>query len=439
MPKRTWEINIKGQSHIVRLDHGYSSGKCEIWLDDQLIVKEKKLYDYGSQHRFSIEGESCELGIITNGITFDYYLLVGKTPISAKEDSHRRLLTSAIQNAYSESLFWQKLTILTGLDDNWKSGLNGFGRHRLIGYIRDYLVIITGGKAQQAATRIISILIRHAPIDNNDPARAKLKADLLAKQVTTQKQYLKKHTGVETSFSVITLPYSPQKDDAEAIFKKINTIVHIVSKYASPLPRNVCEGPTCKQRVGQDLHLTLINNYLVYLCGDCIKEIPLEAKRREEEHLKASPDLLKGVSAGIITAILCGFPWALVAFYLDRVTAFFSVLIFLAVMKAMTIAGAKLTKLSLLLDGLITMAGIVWGVYLTIILNTIKHTRAFTLETFQLAWQTMGADRGLLVFSLLIGFIVTVPFMWDIWSNHKLRLTRAYNPNVEIVEPTNSL
>ncbi len=55
MAERIWEINIQGQAHKVRLEHGTISGRRKIGLDDRLIITDKHLVDYGSQHPFTIK------------------------------------------------------------------------------------------------------------------------------------------------------------------------------------------------------------------------------------------------------------------------------------------------------------------------------------------------------------------------------------------------
>jgi len=147
MADLTWEINIAGNSHTIRLKHGYFSGKREIWLDGQTIVKDRKLFDSGSIHQFSIDSSSCELGIYTNGITFGYHLLLDGLPIEAtgNQPKKKSYLPKAV---VSENKYWRDLAAISRLSYIPVPNNRGFGRHRLIGYVRNYLVTVRFGFLQ---------------------------------------------------------------------------------------------------------------------------------------------------------------------------------------------------------------------------------------------------------------------------------------------------
>jgi hypothetical protein len=73
MTQRIWTFQLEdGSSHTVQLEHGYFSGKREIYLDNEFILEDKKMIDTGSAHSFQINGHICTVHIRTTGFSFKY-------------------------------------------------------------------------------------------------------------------------------------------------------------------------------------------------------------------------------------------------------------------------------------------------------------------------------------------------------------------------------
>jgi hypothetical protein len=76
MATRHWTLQLDGETHKVRLEHGYWLGMRQIWIDDKLVERSRNLIDFGSIHPIEIGKHCCELGVTTNGFTYDFYLLL---------------------------------------------------------------------------------------------------------------------------------------------------------------------------------------------------------------------------------------------------------------------------------------------------------------------------------------------------------------------------
>ena len=54
MATRHWTLQFDGEIHTVRLEHGFWLSSRQIWIDDKLVEKSRKMMDYGSRHVFKI-------------------------------------------------------------------------------------------------------------------------------------------------------------------------------------------------------------------------------------------------------------------------------------------------------------------------------------------------------------------------------------------------
>jgi hypothetical protein len=76
MAKKVWVFDVKGERHIVELEHGFWSGKRDILVDGVPFYSGSKVYDTGSVHQFDISGVPCVLRIKGKAISFGYELYV---------------------------------------------------------------------------------------------------------------------------------------------------------------------------------------------------------------------------------------------------------------------------------------------------------------------------------------------------------------------------
>ena len=80
MAQKTWQFELEDGTHKVDLEHGVFSGKRNIRVDGNTILKSAELghlvFDTGGVYEFDINSHPCAVIIRTNGITFNYDLAV---------------------------------------------------------------------------------------------------------------------------------------------------------------------------------------------------------------------------------------------------------------------------------------------------------------------------------------------------------------------------
>ena len=76
MAKKVWVFEVKGERHIVELEHGFWSGKRDIVVDGVPFYSGSKFYDTGSVHSFNISGVPCVLRIKVPAFGVSYELYV---------------------------------------------------------------------------------------------------------------------------------------------------------------------------------------------------------------------------------------------------------------------------------------------------------------------------------------------------------------------------
>ncbi len=81
MPKKTWNVEIDGKSHIVEMEHGSLFGGKVIKLDGNpfdknLLQRKNGLQLTGSEDRFQVDGHEVAVYAYSNGFKFKYDLAV---------------------------------------------------------------------------------------------------------------------------------------------------------------------------------------------------------------------------------------------------------------------------------------------------------------------------------------------------------------------------
>lgn len=60
MGKKKWNIKVGERDYNVGIEHGYLSGKRVITLNEEVVYRGSNPLDFGSQHKFEIDGHSVE-------------------------------------------------------------------------------------------------------------------------------------------------------------------------------------------------------------------------------------------------------------------------------------------------------------------------------------------------------------------------------------------
>lgn len=431
MTKLTWEVNINQKPHTIQLDHGYFTGKRKIQVDGLEIVNEKMVFDFGSQHQFTIDSSSFDLVITTNGLTFEHYLLQDGVQITARGKRDRK--NKSKRSYLAELEYWKKLAEVSGLNYVPFPNVSGWARHRLFGHIHGYLTVVRFVYANNVGIGI-SVLVRFATIPNPDKAQKQLKSEL-KKSIVSGNAYIDRSLVIQNNFASIMLPYHFDKDTPDGVFSKIESFVKVISNYAHPLSSDKCEGAECRFRFGNKLRLAFTNGFPEYLCEDCAERIPQVLRKRMEEH-KSKPDkLVEGIVAGLIVMVGGGIIWALVAVIFDRILAVLAAGMFILALKAMDKVGTKRTRTSMVAASILGMLGAALGTYLSFVFFIIKaYPDHVSIEILYVAWQSMWDDKRMLYTSFLFGLLGILPYLWLVWSSQKHQQSSMINPVVEQVD-----
>jgi hypothetical protein len=433
MAKRTWSFEIDGKLHDVRLDFGLIPGR-QIWLDGNLINKGRNTLESGSEYHFAIDNQPVELGIVSTPAGYDFYLRVQNKFISARENSKQKIRKQIVKK-FEERQKWIDIGREYGLEYVPMPLTPYVFQHRLIGYIDDFLVLVSVASKSSGENSIPGyyLLIRHAPIDpekekeikNNDEIKTMLK------DVGIQPGWLELNPGLTTLFINSGNKKDVQFESLECLLSCFRTL----ARNLRPSMAGKCEGAYCTSRFYQDLTLTVVNGYPYAMCQSCIDSIDSIGKRAKEEYKQQPNNLLKGSLYGLGAAAVGAIVWALVFIFLDRIGAAFAIFIFFMVAKAMDYAKTKRSFLSLFIASLISLLGSIAGTYLGIAGYLLKEGKLEPTwsEIFDLA-KFIIENPEIMNDTILFALVGLVPYLFLIWNANRKNLSMYFKPEVELVK-----
>lgn len=433
MADLTWTVDVENTMHVIRLRHTWLGGRRTIWVDDQLVEQEKKLLDYGSFHFLKIDNAVFELRITTNGITYFYFLLQNGLPIPSDRQKQKGIQTQDLQNHrhLGNQSYWNDLGNALNLSYFPNPNAALAWQNRLIGSMHGYIVVVQQTLFSRSNRLTCVILVHHArPLASDAGTRIRSDhriTELLANMKHTREAF--EHTPSQTW---IYLPII-KRETAEALAQRIRTFLSVVFMHTPPPREDLCESPECKQRLGTENDLVLVNGVPVFLCQDCINEIPEQGKRAEKEYRSAPNNFLPGLVVGIGIALLGAMIWAAMAILLDIVAAVISAVILVWILREMDRAGTKRSGRSLALAVLLTIISVTLGSIATLFFVYIRQGAPISPETILYSFNTTfqrGSILGLAYFFTLLG---AAPVLWSIWSQQKGGLSQSFTPYVETV------
>lgn len=432
MPTRTWQLSLDGKPYQIILKHGAFSGKREIWVNGESVMKARITIDGGSEHHFTVGTHPAEIGIVAN-LTwkYEFYLLVDGQLQFALEEK-KPIIGKRTKAKLDERNKWQNMGQTFGLEYHPLEVKSFIYQPRLLGFYRNFLVQIQPGfmRAGEAYVPGVQVLIRHFELDEE-----KIKTIKKEKQIEAFLRETKFPQGLEiyrsaTSFFIRIL----NKKGAQKLEETIAQFLALIPQFIHPLSPEKCEGAMCKQRVGQDLRLTIINNAPLLMCDSCIGEIEGLAKQTEEAYQQAPSHLLKGLLYGAGGALAGAMIWALVMIFLDSIGAVFAAVILLFVVRLMDKAGTKRTITSALLAALLSLGGAVVGTYFGILGILLKEGKlVITLDRLLRIAIQMFSEPELLWQPIFFALIGIIPYTFLFWSASRKGLKRFFAPEVEVI------
>jgi hypothetical protein len=306
MARRTWEVKLEGIRHIIQLGHGVVSGKREIWVDDDLVESSQQLFDFGSLHAFTIDQHPCELGIVTNGVTFDYYLTTDGEFIESNEEiASGKQPGRLVRKRLEEATLWQNLQRIANLQRIRVPEALVLGQHRPIGRLSNYVIMLQHGYIVQTHQIVIVTLIRHAPLLDLKATKAKIQRDPAIERLLGKRRIRQGYLEVQELFTLISLPHHLQKQSTSQIESWLNEIIQALAAYVHPVPDDTCEW--CESKPEEQL--TLVNGIPLHLCSSCSSGVALKGEEAKNKCEAAPTRLLQGSLAGLGVAIVGSLLW----------------------------------------------------------------------------------------------------------------------------------
>ena len=436
MAERTWEFDIDNRQHTVRLFHGVWSGKRRIWVDDELIVEAQNLIDGGSRHAFLIAKHPCEVGITTNGVTFDYHFIVDGLVVPALQGSKKRQSRQQ-KAAIQDSEYWRTLSQATGLDYRPIPQAQGVYSHRLVGKVNDFLVVVQYLQKENTHIPLVGVLVRYAmPPLAIESIKAQLSEEpriqaLLGKRIK-QKDVL----DVQEYYALVTLLCNQKKETAPQLADRILSFVRVLTSYTRPVPENVCENINCHFQGTNPLELVLLNGFPRFMCHSCVEGLGQLGEKAKENYRALPNRLLPGALAGLAGMFVGGILWAAITILFDRIGAVFAALIMLGIIKLMDWRQTKRSVWSLLIATSYTMGAVIIGTYLAILWYGYQKLGTplpedFSLKMWQIMWQTPKVlNSALIISGIGVAYTVFVAVF-----NQKRALRSYFKPHIEIIKP----
>jgi hypothetical protein len=433
MAKCKWVFEINGKNHEVLLKFGLFSGR-QILLDGNLINKGRNTFEMGSEFQFLVDDYNADLGIVSTATGYEYYLRINNEFVFPSNTKNKKIGKST-SKIFEERQKWENLGAKHEMKYCPLSNTPFAFRHRLIGYIQNFLVIIGVGSRRVGDNSIpgFYIQIRHAPIDSE---RSKdIKSNEIIKKTLKEMKVSVDWLEINPELSSLFITSGFKKASEIEAVERLFSFFYVISPFLRPALSGKCEGAECKSPFYKDLTLTLINGLPYAMCDECIDRIEDITKRAEEEYKNQPSNLLKGSLYGLAATTLGAIVWALVFIFLDRIGAVFAVLIFFIVVKAMDYAKTKRTFVSLMIASLLALAGSIAGTYIGIAGYLFKKGELeLTLNGFIELAKFLLEEPELINQTIVFALVGLVPYLFITWSGNRKIMNLVFKPDVELVK-----
>ena len=435
MATRHWTLHLDGETHTVRLEHGYWSGSCQIWVDDKLFEKSRRFIDFGSARTFEIKDHHCELGIATNGFTYDFHLSVDGVFVLSDEDLAKDKKPGPIIRAILDTRdYWQSLERLTGMKNFPDGGEPNERTHRLVGRVEGHFVLVRDG----------GVVVTFGPGVDKKNALAQIKADPSIAQLHFAGK-LKDCLQVRERMAYALLKYDTAKISAEQFAQQLFIFVRIIARWTCPHPLTTCDLWSCKRKTREINTLVLINDVPHLLCDDCVKTLPQLGEAMKHE-VEAQPEhFWRGTAAALVSSVVYGLVWGVVWALLEQVSlgsvgAFLFIGAFVASTWAMQKVDALPTWKTILSALLFSTLGVVLGIYQHEVIALLVHGSALSLaDALSSSWLTLRQSPDQLRFFIIPHLLISAVGIADYAMKTLNWMKQLSNPQVEIVGDIHSI
>lgn len=432
MPNRTWTVKLDGVRHTITLYHGFFTGTRRIMVDGEVLVDTRKFADFGSLHHFMAGQTPCEIGILTNGLRYDYYLVAGDSLVKPENAQ----LSAMVKRFETELTFWKELARLTGLrpaldPDNLSASLMN-----LYGEINGYQVMVARRLISPSLRPVLTVFVRHAPVADPAAAARDFTGDAELTQLLGKSLRQKGVISMGAEAKLVNLQLDPKKENPKAAAEKVRTVVRAAGRVAGRRGKPRCQNSHCKNPDSDSLQLILLNGLPYTLCADCLAALPAETEQAQREYQKSSrrlgTGLLIGLGVTLATALLMAGLYLAVRvdlLFLVPFTAFVLTLLLAGR------AGVRSSALMLLLSALLSMGGMIFSVYLLYLDQLVSQAgRPFSAAVLSQAWVSLGSG-GEISRLLVPGGIYLLLMLIFTFFQQRSQVRKHFQPEVSVIGP----
>lgn len=291
MKEINWVINIDGVEHRISLQHRpWSMVGVVIRLNERIAEVASLPSGEDWNYSFYLDGHSIEVGMLARLFGYDYYLVCDGQRVKAEggdadaEDSYSR-----VEKVLNEIRYWRDLAAQTDLEYVSAPGAKGRERHCLIGYIKDFQILIRPMKDKRIA---ISIPCRWPEEKEAFIGRMRLELDeALASEGSSP---FKVQVKTEGSFVQISVPDVSKKMSPSELSPRLLKMIDRAAKSIPSFPELVCDGNP-EHRENGKVRLAVRHGQPMMLCPECVKTVETDS-----QEFKKNDDRQRSVTRGVV-------------------------------------------------------------------------------------------------------------------------------------------
>ena len=452
MITRTWKPLIDNQTHTILLKHNEITGGFSVQVDGKTAASRKTAWKSWDTE-FDIAGHRAKLFGNQKNFSFEYELWI------EGEDSLVKYSVSPLEkdqlNKKTESVFWKNLANQTGLEYLPVPGSSDELRHRLVGELSGYLIVVKRHFYQQqnALFPAVVIVIRHnTPLDL-ELVRRQIQDDVKAENFLGKiKGQIKEMVGIEQGYTSFILRYDFKVHEAESILaQRLQTALAITAKYVKPLSKDTCEIENCSGQT--DLNpskLVFINGFPTYAHSSCLPRLQTLGEKNRQRYRETPSGLINFIFAGLGLVFVTGMVYTTIAFISTAIIlerewmAKLVGLVMFFILLALPVLLIRLrvylqTKMGLLSSAIVVsyaVVGVYWSEFLHSLWKyweTLNHKPLFDL--LSTAWELATRNNKLLPQLLIMVLLTSLFLEISVVLGTRERLSTIFKPAIEIYQP----
>ncbi|MCG2784653.1 MAG: hypothetical protein L6461_06070 [Anaerolineae bacterium] len=429
-----WNFTLDGVAHQVVLQRKPFASYEILHNGKQVYKGEPSWLVLGLSHIFQVEEHKFEVGAVPGPYLMDYVLRVDGNFVYLNKSQEKVFSKNIAKNLEYQS-DWEKLAKILGLKYQPHLESDYAFRHRIVGYFSKFPVVAGVGSKPMGNVSVpgFFIGIQHYPLDDEKIEQIK-KSDSLKQFFKSVKTH-QAHLEIDPSFTSIFVPFQGKINEMGRS-TVIQDFLEMITHFLYP-PHQKCQGNDCKNPFSKTLNFVIINGSPWLMCADCIAEIPNEHKKMEQEYRQAPLNLGRGVLYGAAVATIGAILLALSIIFFDRLAGVFAFFMYAYVFMAMDKAKMKRTLISVVLAGVISIFGVMFGVYLGTVGYALKEREIIfsLIELWNIFLRLIQSEVfPQMVFINIIGMVLYG--FYGLYAQRQY-LKQAFNPKVEVIKNLN--